>query len=431
MNKQNRTIVHRLPFYYGWVIVGMAAWAVFLSGPGQTYSVSIFIDAYVEEFGWSRSLVSGLYSGATFASGLLMIYMGRMVDRFGQRWMSVAAGTMLGIACLINSWIMGPIMLLLGFFMIRLFGQGVMELVPNTLVPQWFEKKRGRAFAYMEVGGFVSSAALPPLNVWLIAQFGWDGAWQFWALILLVTYVPFALLLIRNRPEDYGLEPDTGQTLHRKNEETAVAKEPDTTAEASAKNDWTLQQAMRSCTFWGVLFCIGVPALVNTGLTFHMVSILGEQGLSRGESAFILSMMAMISFPVSFMAGFMIERLSVHRLFAFVFVLEAVALLSLLFTTSFAGAAAFGILRGVAGGFGTICIAMIIPTFFGRTHLGSLKGAGMTTTVIASSLGPLPFGLAFDWFGGYSEILIVTLVLPLLAMIVAWKNPAPHSAEPA
>ncbi|WP_208108989.1 MULTISPECIES: hypothetical protein [Halanaerobium] len=61
-------------FYYGWVVLVMAALAYFFSGPGQTYSISIFIDHYIENFGWSRSLVSTLYSAGTLVSGLVFNY---------------------------------------------------------------------------------------------------------------------------------------------------------------------------------------------------------------------------------------------------------------------------------------------------------------------------------------------------------------------
>ena len=57
-------VIHT-PFYYGWVIVILAGLSHFFSGPGQTYSNAIFIDYYIEEFGWSRSTVSGIYSSAT------------------------------------------------------------------------------------------------------------------------------------------------------------------------------------------------------------------------------------------------------------------------------------------------------------------------------------------------------------------------------
>ncbi|MDQ0351436.1 MFS family permease [Alkalibacillus filiformis] len=411
-------VVKNTPFYYGWVIVVMSALGVFLSGPGQTYSVSIFIDAYIEDFGFSHTLVSTMYSGATLISGTLMIWLGKLIDRRGQKAMSVFAGVMLAIACLFNSFILGPIMLFIGFFLIRMFGQGLMEMVPNTLVPQWFVRKRGKAMAFMEVGGFLSAAALPPLNVWLIASFGWSGAWQFWAAVLCLFYVPLVVLLIKNRPEEVSLQPD-GPIKQQDPEE-------DKSHPPVAQHSWTLNEAVRTFSFWAVLFCIAVPAMVNTGLTFHMVSILGEEGLTRGESSFILSTIALTAFPISFIAGFMLDRISLHKVFTLTFVLETLAIIILLVADSFAGALLFGVLRGLAGGFGTMCIALIIPNFFGTGHLGSLKGVGVTSTVIASSLGPLPFGLAYDWFGSYTEILIVMLIFPLTATLVAWVNKGPN-----
>ena len=49
------------------------------------------------------------------------------------------------------------------------------------------------------------------------------------------------------------------------------------------------------------------------------------------------------------------------------------------------------------------------PRFFGRRHLGQIQGTGQMIIVIGASLGPLPLGLALDYWGGYD------LVLRLLA----------------
>ena len=131
-------------FYYGWVILFMSALAFFFSGPGQTYSISIFIDHYIKQFGWSRSLVSSLYSGGTLISGLILTFMGQKIDKYGHRKMIVIISLSLGAAALWMSIISNPIMLLIGFFLMRFFGQGSMGLWPQTLVPHllsfiWFQ----------------------------------------------------------------------------------------------------------------------------------------------------------------------------------------------------------------------------------------------------------------------------------------------------
>lgn len=70
--KQNKNPPLKLPFYYGWMIVFLAAMTIFFSGPDQTYSISIFIDAYLSHFGWSSTLISTMYLFATLLAGFLL-----------------------------------------------------------------------------------------------------------------------------------------------------------------------------------------------------------------------------------------------------------------------------------------------------------------------------------------------------------------------
>lgn len=67
----------RLPFFYGWVILAVSTLAIFFSGP------AIFIDPMIQELGWSRPLISCLYSLGTLAAGFVMVFVGRLVDRVG------------------------------------------------------------------------------------------------------------------------------------------------------------------------------------------------------------------------------------------------------------------------------------------------------------------------------------------------------------
>ena len=53
------------------------------------------------------------------------------------------------------------------------------------------------------------------------------------------------------------------------------------------------------------------------------------------------------------------------------------------------------------------------PRFFGRRHLGSIQGTAQTIGVVGASIGPLPFGAAFDLFGDYVGALLL-MKLPRL-----------------
>lgn len=409
-------------FYYGWIIVALSAMGVFFSGPGQTYTISLFIDEYIKEFGWSRSTVSSIYSAATLLAGILLFLVGRLIDKYGQRKMVVIIGSMLALACFWNSLVSNMVMLFIGFFLIRLFGQGSMTLLPNTLVPQWFIKYRGRAFSFMAIGGFVSSAAFPIINAWLITTYDWTTTWTVWGILLLFIFVPIAYVFTRNKPEDIGLLPDDATVLKRTGQEI---QEDDTVLE----ENWTLKEARKTLAFWLLLFIVAIPALVNTGLTFHLVSILGEGGIKPAVAALILSLMAIIGFPITFISGFILEKVKVNILLAIVFIGEIFMIIIIFFTDSIFMAILFGVVWGITGGLERITLAIVWPSYFGRKHIGSIKGVAMTMMVIGSAFGPLPFGVAFDMFHGYEEILLATLILPAAAAIAAISTKQPVKSE--
>lgn len=420
MNKLENTLKSggSTRFFYGWVIVAVSALGVFFSGPGQTYSVSLFINTYIDEYGWSRSLISALYSAATLGAGLLLPLIGRWVDRAGHRVAMTVVAISLGAACLWMSIITNPLMLFMGFLMIRLFGQGSMTLIPNVLVPQWFNRNRGLALSLMSLGVVAGSALAPGMNSRLIGWIGMSGTWQVWAVLLIVIMAPVAWFFVVNRPETIGSSPD-GKLQIKENPSSKSDHAP--VSEAA----WTLENASQTGSFRRMLFCMGVPSLINTGITFHLVSIMSSKGHDTIFTASILGLTAIIQFPMTFVAGWVSDRLPIHGLKAVNFLLLLGAMGVLLMGNTRQELMLFSLLLGTFTAFDSVSSGVLWPQYFGREHLGSIRSVTMTVVVLGAALGPLPFGLAFDYFGGYSEILILMGVLPIAASLLSLFSPAP------
>ncbi|MFD2043330.1 MFS transporter [Ornithinibacillus salinisoli] len=411
-------------FYYGWFIVFIAALGVFFSGPGQTYSNSAFIDQYINDFGWSRSEVSGIYSVATLVAGLIMMFVGRSIDKYGQRSMMVTIGTLFGLACFFNSMVSNIWMLAIGFFLVRLLGQGSMSLIPNTLVAQWFVKKRGIAFSIMTIGSFASAMMFPIVNTWMIETWDWRFAWQVWGVLLLVVFVPTALLGVRNKPEEMGLIPDGFADRNKDHNRPVMG-----TALKESDQDWTLSEARKTRAFWAILICVGIPAMVNTGITFHIISIFGTNDLSPEIAATVLSLMAVVGIPMSFVSGYITDKIQTNYLLVVIFGIEILLLLLLLVTNNLIIAILFGTLWGIANGLERIGLNVIWPNYFGRKYIGSINGVGVTMGVIGSSLGPLPFGVGYDIFQSYTPVLLVTLLFPVIGVICSLLATKPNKAK--
>jgi MFS family permease len=410
----------RTSFFYGWVIVAISALTMFFSGPGQTYSVSTFIDSYISEFGWSRSIVSGMYSAGTLTAGLAMGAVGNVFDRRGYRLVTAVVAVLLGFACIWMSLVSSVPMLFVGFLLIRLLGQGSLSLSSSTMIPQWFILKKGRALSYASLGSVLSSAVLPPLNTWIIQTYGWKMGWHFWAVLLVLVMAPVSYLLIRNKPEDVGLLPDNLQlsTSSRSSGEAFLDEV-----------SWTLGEAIRTRCFWLLLFCRMVPSAITTGLVFHQVSVMAQVGLPLEAAAVVLCAMAIVRLPVTLVAGQIADRVPTKYLIALSQGGLVVSMVILLFANSMVEALVYGVLAGAISALQGISDGVIWPEYYGRGSLSSISGVTMMAGVIGSALGPLPYGFAYDIFGNYSQVIIASMLFPLLGLFAALLANRPMKKE--
>ena len=393
-------------FSYGWVIIFISGLGVFFSGPGQTYNVSMFLDSFIGNFNWSRSLVSATYSLGSVGAGLAIGLVGLMIDRFGHRKSATIIVVLLGASCVWMIFISNVFMLFFGFFLIRLLGQGSMSVWPPTLVSNWFNKRRGLALSIMGVGGMAASAAFPPISNWLISTWGWQIGWQFWGAILLVFMAPLTWFLIRNHPR-----PKTGQTAN---------VDPDQKEERTGGiPSFSLKEARKTFTYWLVLFCLFVPSMLVTGISFHIVSILGIRGLSPTVAATTLSVMAIVGFPFSLLAGYIYDRIKIRSVLIIFFTFYLFTFIWLQNVDTLQKSIVYGILMGIVLGFLNVTINIVGPNYFGLDYLGSIRGSIQSSLLLGSALGPIIFGFSYDYFGGYTEILWITMLFPAMGVVAS------------
>lgn len=410
----SKPLIHTNKIYYGWVVLFVTALSYFFSAPGQTFFISGFIDIYVNDMGWDRATISTLYSIATLASGFLIFHIGRLADKIGNKTAMLGVGALLGLACLWNSFNRNLVTLFIGFAFSRLLGQGAMTLLPSIVLPQWFVKKRAMAFSFMSVGAVAASSLVPIINASLLKVWDWRDVWRFWGILLWIVFLPLTFLFLFNKPQDIGLEADNKKQSGE-----------NSSAEQVEEDYFTPNEAVRTFSFWGMFFCQLILPLITTGITFHLVSIFQSKGMTSYNAAMILSLFSMVSFPVTLIAGRLMDTIKPHIASAAVSVIEIGALVLLLFANSLPLAIAFAILHGTATGLQSVCNGIVWPNYFGTKHLGSIRGIVMTGTVVSSAVGPMPFGLLFAQFGNYNLVLLLAICLPVIGFFVALFSKKP------
>src|SRR5680860_442961 len=368
----NSRVVSSARGYYGWTLLAAATLGMFMTAPGQTLGVSVFLDRIIEDLGLTRSTVSLLYTIGTLTGALTLPFVGRFIDRHGPRVGVVVIASLFALACVFMGLVQGLLMLLVGFVLIRALGQGSLSLVSLHAVNIWFVRRRGLAVGLLGLGMAAATAVFPLVIEVLIGAFEWRGAYMVLGLLVAVVMIPVGALFYRVQPERYGLRPD-GLPV---------------TADAPREQNYSVAQARRTRTFW--LFTVGdfLVAMLGTALIFHHYSIMASTGLDRVEAATV-------------------------------FVPIAAAL-----ATGSRSVFIYGAVLGATQGFSGAVKASVHAYYFGRKYIGAIKGLVSTISVAGTSVGPLVVALGFDAVGSYTPVLLVCAAFPLIvALLAPWLKP--------
>jgi MFS family permease len=395
-------------FFYGWTMVAIASLGIFVSGPGQSHTFSVFIDPISRDLAISKATIATAYGIATLAAAFLLPQTGRLVDHFGARKAMIAITVLLGCCCMLFGAAANFLWLAIGFGLLRFFGQGSLMLGSANFVSQWFSKKRGFAMGLMALGFGISMAVHPPLGQYLIDTMGWRQAWVVMGLLTWALMLPPLILLAVDKPEEVGLLPD--------GERRTVDSASQPPKEISGL---TLAQALRTLTFYIVSAGWFALAMLVTTLHFWQVQVLTGQGISTEFAAqgFTISAIAMvIAMPF---VGRLFDHLRTRYVLALALCITATSLCLITFATTAPIAIAYSVIFGINNAFSMTMFGYIWPRYFGRRHLGSIQGTGQMIGVVGASLGPFPVGWALDAFGDATMTLRLLALFPVLAALAA------------
>jgi MFS family permease len=390
------------------------------------YGLSFFIIPMSEELGVSRTEFSAI---SAFRLALLpvMPLLGMMVDKkHGPRLMIVIGSIITGLALMWTSKISTIWQFYIIYGIVFGFAMNAMGgmLVGPAVISKWFIRLRGRAMAVGTMGISAGGVVIAPLAGWVIGQHGWRAGWVVLGLILLVIVTPMAGLLMRRSPEDVGMEPDGDP-------------QPSDSLAAGAKSalseySFTLKQAIRTRELWMMVAIQSIMLMSLSPVLFHQVAYFQDKGIDLKTATSLATTLAFFAVVAKIPWGYFSEKVNVRWVMSLCLILSGLSLFIVVWADSLRMLYIYAALHGLTMGGVPTVMNVAWAVYFGRRHMGTIRGFVTPVGNIVGAFSPIYAGWAWSTETSYDMPFAVFAVAWILGGIVslATKNPQiPDSAN--
>src|SRR5262245_6201989 len=383
---------------------------------GFWYAYSVFLVAFIREFGWSRSVVAGAFSLLVLVHGLSGPLIGWLVERFRPRAVIAVGGGVLAGALLLGAQIGAVWQLYLVFGVLAPLGMSAAGWVPSVvLIRAWFPVRVGTALGVASAGIGVGIFALVPFAQVLIDGLGWRWALRALALLIIVWIIPATLLLVRS-PSGAARAGTAGRAA----------------APAPARRHWTVRAAVRSWRFWGTSAVFFAGSAATQMPLVHQVAYLVDHGAPALIGATVVGLVGIASIAGKAGWGALSDRIGREVTYSLAFVCVAASIGVLALAGAYPRSAlpyGYAVLIGVGYAVTAPLTPAIASDLFGGPRFARIFGLLQVTNSLGGALGAWFAGRLFDLTGSYGWALPVAagmaLLAPGLLWIVAPRRPNP------
>ncbi|MCI4649846.1 MFS transporter [Phaeodactylibacter sp.] len=376
----------------------------FFSSFGQTFLLSLYVPAIETLLGISNTVFGSLYAVATLSSAFTLPWLGGRFDRMPIRAYTLMVLVGLVAALLLLSSARHLVVVVIAFYGLRLFGQGLMSHTAVSAMARYFEANRGKAIGIATLGHPLGEATLPLLVTLLIGGFGWRSTLQFSALSVAVVVLPATLLLLRGarsrlKKFEASSDTDTAGTVHQ-----------------------SIWQLIAERRFWIITPLVFMTGYTNTALFFFQLKLGEARGWTPEWVAGSLSAFALASALGMAGAGPLVDRLSGRQLFPGYMIPYVAGLLVLVFFHQPIAYPIALLLMGLANGSGSTIKNAMLAEIYGIQVIGKVRSVFTTIMVISTALGPISFGVLLDAEFSYGWIFSLIAGVIVLTIVNGWRR---------
>lgn len=403
------TVKSRDPLY-GWVLVAMGT-AIIVMINGTFYSYGVFFKPLLDEFGWSRAVLSGPVSVRLIATGLFGIIAGALVDRIGPRWVVPGGVFIVAVGFFLTSEVSNLWQMYLYLGLLSGIGMGVPFPAVTAMASRWITHRRGLAIGVVSSGYGIGQMIFPPLITHWIDLYSWRTTFVIVGLIVGLIGIPLGLMLKLPGKDKTSSLPG--------NSANSPASRPDTGP------SWTMKDSIRTFPLWQICLVYFLFSICLQAAMVHLVPHAIDLKIDPLAAAILITIIGGSNTVGRIIGGGFSDKLGSKRLLILSMTLPAVALVALVFAT---GQVWLYIITGIYGfGYGGISAAVpkLASEYYGVRSLGALLGIIQLAFAAGGAVGGPLAGYIFDRTGSYASAFVVLALLVGVAFLLCLSLQAP------
>lgn len=410
-----------------WWIVFAGALAHAVSTGLAYFGLSAYFPSFEREFGWSRTAISGAFSLARVESGLLGPAEGYMTNRLGPKRVMYVGIVICALGFVGLSAVTSLPMLYASIVLGIVLGSSIGFYIPiSVVVATLFRARRSLAFGIFRMGPGLSGALVPVVGL-MIVWWGWRAAALASALIIVALGWPLARSIGgAYERHERGEEPPPARTGEASRSSRERAPDPESSL--------TLEQALRTRSFWLLSAVMGLRQMVTEGVSVHFVILLVDRGWGQKAASSLLGASTLMGAPARLLFGWLGDFLDKRRLMMGLLLALGAAVLVMGATDDTRWFLSAVVVYSLCYGGLASLQEPIRADYFGIRHFASIQGFSRLFVTAGSVMGPISAGFFFDRTGSYTVTLTAfSLASFASAALMFWTTapakPAPEEAR--
>lgn len=350
------------------------------------YLIGCFGNLIAADTGWRQSVVYGGYSAALFVMGLASPVAGRLIDRYGGRWIMSVGSVLNALGCIGLALSTGLVSYYAAWVCLGIAMRLTLYDAAFAALAHLGGPLAKTPISRITLLGGLASSVFWPVGQALAERFGWRGALFGYAGFALLT-VPLNLAIPSGsyQKQDANPEPETAQTVQSPHDH------------------------LFACGLFALIFTM--TNFLNAGMSAHMIPILTGLGVTAAAAVQIGALRGISQSSARVLEIFFGKRVQPLSLnVGATFILPLGFAFGLLSGQFAAAAVVFSLLYGAGNGLATITRGTVPLVLFGHRAYGKIVGMLLAPSFLLSAAAPLIFSFVIERLGHSGALVVSTAI---------------------